>query len=141
MSIRTRLRRMGLAVLVGSLWMGLVAAQAKNRQETLTLHAGGDQEIRMYSAFHIEADCKAAGPIAVVAIKPPAHGTFTSREIKTFPSYDDKNAYAKCNAARVPTMAAYYQAKPGFKGPDQMEFAFIFNDGTIWRFTAKVTVW
>ncbi len=129
--------------LVYALLFGISAATPSLAQEikVTQLFAVGDQEILLRRGISIDRDCVPHKSTKIAIIRKPQHGTIKEYTQAVYPNFNKDNARSACNDRRVDALAAYYQAKPGFKGKDSFEFAIVYFDGTATRAKIEMTVW
>jgi hypothetical protein len=96
--------------------------------------------IQIDSYHHIARDCRSLGLARLRVVSPPSGGTLTSRPTTHFPSYGANNAYAACNARRVPSLGVIYTARRGFQGQDTARYELYWTDGDVWTYTLTVDV-
>ncbi len=118
---------------------GAIAQDHKNKK--LQKSAVGDQEVQLEYMFNIDRDCKPYGEIRFVILKPPANGTVTFRPYVVASAFKQDHQSYHCNKNKSVATAAYYVAKPGFKGTDKLKFAIVFHDGESWTYDVEMTVW
>lgn len=126
--------------------LGLAGCQTTNpnaqfgRVDSLnrTVVLGGSIEVESF--HHIERDCKSKTLPRLRVVAPPAGGTLSSRPTTMFPSYAASNSFSRCNNRRVPALGVFYNARPGFRGPDTAKFEVVWTDGDVWTYTLNVDV-
>jgi hypothetical protein len=94
----------------------------------------------MGNGYSVNPDCSADGTVVVRVLKEPAHGTFGSRTAMVFPSFPSENPRAHCDSRRVSGQEQTYKSKPGYTGPDDLEFEFIYPHGDTKRIDVALTV-
>jgi hypothetical protein len=116
--------------------LALVAASAA-AQTTITraVTAMPGKALRLAVAPSLLKDCS-AGPVPEIRIlTPPRNGSLITRggKLKTPSTY-------RCPNVDTEVQAVFYQANPRYAGPDEVAFEIKASDGSLQRFTIKITV-
>lgn len=103
--------------------------------------AVAEQEVKLETAFNLDADCQSSGEIRVAIIKAPKNGRVIQKPTESIASYKKDNPRSSCNGKKVQSTSAIFVANPGFRGTENFMFGFVFADGTLWRYDVEMTVW
>ena len=91
--------------------------------------AASGKPLRLGDVYDVDPDCSAVAGITIRLLIAPAHGQFTSRPGMVFPQFPASNPDSVCNGRRVLGSQQTYISRPGYTGPDSIDFEIIFPNG------------
>jgi len=109
-------------------------------ESTLTREVFTANEARIATMNWVNADCT-SGPLPDLRIAtPPQNGEFRMEEITMPVDRPKDNPRFDCNGKPVKAVAVFYKSKAGYTGDDNAVIDVDFKNGTVRRFSYKITV-
>lgn len=107
---------------------------------TVRKSALAGQEVRVWWAMLLNADCTAAGTMTTQIVQPPRHGDLRLSDDPFYPSFPVTNPRSGCDSKPAPGKQAFYTSANGFHGHDRMVIRNATSEGRMRRITIDVAV-
>jgi hypothetical protein len=116
-------------------------ASAKGFDEVhISKAAVAGQQIRIWWATLLNADCTAAGTMTTQILSPPRHGQASVSDDAFYPNFVAPNPRASCDAQKAPGKQAFYTPDGDFHGHDKLVIQNATSEGRIRRITVDIDV-
>ena len=128
------MRTVSILAAAAALAVGLGAAAAQTTV-TRAVTALPGKPLRLAVAPSLLKDCS-AGPLPEIRVlTPPRNGALITRgaKLKTPATY-------RCPNVETEAQAVFYQANPRYAGAEEVSFEIKASDGSLQRFTYRITV-
>jgi hypothetical protein len=100
----------------------------------------GMAKIEIWRLTTLNPDCSEIPGGTLTVLKAPEHGDVELSTEPHYPSYPATNVRSVCNSQKVPSQQAYYQAKAGFTGRDQLVLQSFTPSGNVREIHVDIVV-
>lgn len=98
------------------------------------------QQVRLWAATLLNADCTPAGTMTTRILAQPHHGRATISDDQFYPTYIAPNPRAACDARKAPGKQAFYTADPAFHGHDKLILQNATSEGWMRRIIIDIDI-
>jgi len=98
------------------------------------------QQVRIWWATLLNADCTAAGTMTTEVTEQPRHGQVSLSDEPFYPNYQEPNPRTVCDRQKAPGKQAFYTAEAGFHGHDKVVLQNATSEGRVRRIVVDIEV-